>query len=85
MEGDANAILKAILTNDVSHSEYGHVPNDVLVLANEFRFCYFFHVKRVGNSIAYFLAKNSKSSNELQVWMESILEDIALLVIMDYV
>ena len=51
--------------------------NDSLVLASDFRFCNFSHVKRLGNLVAHCLARKSKSSNELQVWIESVLEDIA--------
>ena len=49
------------------YTEYGHVLQDSLVLASEFRVSMFIHVKHVSNSVAHFLAKCSKSSNELQV------------------
>ena len=51
--------------------------NDSLVLASDFRCCNFSHVKRLGNLVAHCLARKSKSSNKLQVWIESVLEDIA--------
>ena len=65
------------------HPEYGHVIQDSLALAAEFRFCKFEHVRRLGNSVVHFLARRSKSSNELQVWIESILDNIAPLVSCD--
>lgn len=47
-------------------------------------FSFFFsHVKRLGNFVAYFLARHSKSGDELQIWIGSILDDIALFVIRD--
>ena len=74
-EGDAELIIKALLGREVDHPEYGHVIQDSLVLATEFRFCKFDHVKRLGNLVAHFLARCSNSSNKLQFWIESILDD----------
>ena len=65
---------------------YEFILNDFLVLAGDICVCFFFffsHVKRLGNFVAHFLARHSKSSNKLQVWIESIPDDIALLVIHD--
>ena len=67
-EGDAKNIIKAILASYSSHPEYGIVISDILKLAGVFSFCNFSHVKRLGNSIAHFLARYSKSRCELQVW-----------------
>ena len=58
-------IIKALRQKDSSHPEYGHVVQDVLFLANDFQFCSFSHVKRIGNLVAHFLAKRSKSGSEL--------------------
>ena len=57
-EGDAEVIIRALLSKEVVHPEYGHILQDSLVLANDFRVCNFVHVKRVGN--------------EQQVWLEVI-------------
>lgn len=59
------------------HPKYGHVIWDILVLATEFWVCKFNHVKCLGNFVAHFLARCSKSGKELQVWIESIPNDIA--------
>ena len=83
MEGDAEVIIKALRQKDSSHPEYGHVIQDVLFLASDFQSCCFYHVKRIGNLIAHCLARNSKSGSELQVWYNTILEDIAPLVTRD--
>ena len=82
-EGDAEVIIRALLSKEVVHLEYGHVLQDSLVLANDFRICNFVHIKRVGNLVAHFLARLAKSSNELQVWLEAIPEDMAPLVSRD--
>ncbi|XP_023892636.1 uncharacterized protein LOC112004627 [Quercus suber] len=60
-EGDAEVIIKALLSMEAVHPEYGHVLQDSLVLANGFKVCKFVHIKRVGNSVAHFLARRSKS------------------------
>ena len=65
------------------HPEYGHVIQDNLALAAEFHFCKFEHVRRLGNSVAHCLARQSKSSDELQVWIESIPVDLVPLVSRD--
>ena len=82
-EGDAEVIIRDLLSKEVVHPKYGHVLQDSLVLANDFRICNFVHIKRVGNSVAHFLARRAKSGNELQVWLEAIPEDIAPLVTKD--
>ena len=65
------------------HPVYGHVITDVLSLATDFQFCSFSFVKRIGNVVAHYLARISKSGNELQVWSNSILEDLTPLVAQD--
>ena len=82
-EGDAEVIIRALLSKEVVHPEYGHLLQDSLVLANGFRVRNFAHIKHVGNLVALFLASRSKSGNELQVWRETIPEDIAPLVLRD--
>ena len=82
-EGDAEVIVRALLAKEVVHPEFGHVLQDALVLADSFRACNFAHIKRVGNSVAHYLARHAKSGDELQVWREAIPEDIAPLVTRD--
>ena len=43
----------------------------------------FTHVKRVSNYVAHFLARRSKSGNELQVWLGSLPNNLAPLVTKD--
>lgn len=82
-EGDANVIIKAIMSLESSHLEYGHVISDVLALVGDFFFCNFSHVKHLENSVAHFLARSSKSGCELQVWHSCVADDIAPLVTHD--
>lgn len=57
--------------------------SDILSEAEDFRSCNFSHVKRIGNTVAHFLAKKSVSGNELLVWIESSPVDVAPLVTQD--
>ena len=63
-------IIKALQGREVHHPNYGHQRK-------------FEHVRHLGNSVAHFLARRSKSSNELQIWIKSILDDLAPLVMRD--
>lgn len=78
VEGDAKVIVKAIMADDVSHPEHGLVISDALILAADFCSCSFTHVKRIGNFVADFLDRCSKSGNELVIWIKSIHDDLAL-------
>lgn len=82
-EGDAEVLITAICKKDVGHPEYGHVIEDNLVLAREFHFNSFCHVRRSGNQVAHHLARRSKSGCELQVWFDTTPKDIAPLVSRD--
>lgn len=67
-EGDAKVIARTLQSREVEQPEYGHVLQDILVLkSTNFRVYNFTHVKCIGNSVAYFLARCSKPSNELEV------------------
>ena len=83
-EGDAEQIIKALRAKEVHHPEYGHVLQDSLVLASDFWVCSFTHVKCVSNSIAHFLTRRSKSRNELQVWLDSLPDDLAPFALRDF-
>ena len=67
IEGDAEIVSNALCEGGSNHPEFGLIINDSLRLASGFHFCNFAHVKRLGNSVAHFLARKSISGNELQV------------------
>ena len=83
VEGDAEIVISALKDGSTSNPEFGHIIQDSLVLANDLRLCIFSHVKRLGNTVAHYLARKARSGNELQVWIESIPDDIAPLVYRD--
>ena len=61
----------------------GHLIGDILVLSTDLGLCNFSFVKRIDNLVAHFLARKAVSGNELQVWINSTLDDIAPLVTPD--
>ena len=79
-EGDSEIVTKALCGGGTNQPEFGLVISDSLVLARSFRSCNFVHVKRLGNLVDHYLARLSKSGNELQVWIESVPDEIAPLV-----
>ncbi|XP_075633754.1 uncharacterized protein LOC142606255 [Castanea sativa] len=83
VEGDAEIVTLALKDGSTSNPKFGHIIQDSLVLANDFHLCVFSHVRRLGNTVAHYLAKKAKSSNELQVCIESVPDDIAPLVYRD--
>ena len=64
-EGDAEIVTNALRDGGLNHPKFSHVINDSLVLASGLHFCNFAHVKWLGNLVAHFLARTSKSGNEL--------------------
>ena len=82
-EGDVELVSKVLCAGGSNNPEFGLIINDSLSLASGFRFCNFTHVKRLGNSVAHFLARKSISGSELQVWMKSVPDDIAPFVVHD--
>lgn len=79
-EVDAEMIINALKDGGTNHLVFGHVIQDSLVLASAFHFSNFSHVKRFVNLVAHYPAMKAKSSNELHVWIEFVLDDIALLI-----
>ena len=66
-EGDLEIVTNALCGGGSNHPKFDLVILDSLVLARGFRSCNFVHVKCLGNLVAHFLARMSKSGNELQV------------------
>ena len=59
-EGDSSVVIDALSQGPGCLSLYGNVIDDILVLAADFQFCEFSHVKRVCNVVADNLAKKAK-------------------------
>ena len=82
-EGDFAEVIQAIIQENSDHPDFGHIIDDIRILAsdlNSFQFC---HVKRNCNVVADALAKRAKNSLSLDVWLEEVPDDIVHLLSFD--
>ena len=64
-EGDSEVVVKALQAQRTSSPNFELILRDTLLLVSDLRNVLFSHVKRTSNSVAHYLAKSAKSSNEL--------------------
>ena len=83
IEGDSLVVINALSQGHGCLSSYGNVIDDILVLADDFQWCEFHHVKRICNVVADMLAKKAKDLLGVRVWLDDLLEDIQPLVLFD--
>ncbi|XP_050290179.1 uncharacterized protein LOC126728397 [Quercus robur] len=82
-EGDSAKVIQAITQENSDHPDFGHIIDDIRILAsdlNSFQFC---PVKRNCNVVADALAKRAKNSSSLDVWLEDVSDDIVHLLSFD--
>ena len=82
-EGDFAEVIQAIIQENLDHPDFGHIIDDIKILAsdlNSFQFC---HVKRNCNVVANALTKRAKNSSSLDVWLEEVPDDIVHLLSFD--
>ena len=63
-------VIQAIIQENSGHPEFGHIIDDIRILATDsipFQVC---HVKRNCNVVADALAKKVKDTLDLAVWLE---------------
>ena len=82
-EGDSVVVIQAVIDSNSELTEYGHIVEDIRILAADFDFIQFSHVKRNCNVVADALAKKAKDSLSLAVWLEEVPEDIAPFLLFD--
>ena len=82
-EGASAMVFQAITHGNSELAEYGHIIEDIRILAADFDFIQFSHVKRNCNVVADALAKKAKDSLSLAVWLEEVPEDIAPFLLFD--
>ena len=59
--GDSEIVFKALVSDDTSFADHGHLVEEAKLLSALFNFCSFSHVKRQGNSAAHHLARHVSS------------------------
>ena len=82
-EGNLSMVISALSQGPGCLSSYGNVIDDILILAVDFQFCEFSHVKRVCNIVADILAKKAKDLLGVRVWLDDLPEDIYSPVLLD--
>ena len=65
LEGDAELIIKALQEKEAEHPVYGHILEGTVVLFLGFYLVSFFYVKRLGDLVAHYLAKQAKFGEEI--------------------
>lgn len=61
-EGDSAMVIQAVIHRNSKSAEYEHIVEDIRILATDFDFIQFSHVKRNSNVVADALAKKAKES-----------------------
>lgn len=84
-EGNVVVVILAIKSGSAKHSSYDHIIDDIIHHSSQLSFFFFFfcYVNRSCNKIVDVLEKKAKVGVELQVWLEKISREIALLVFSD--
>ena len=82
-EGDSAMVIQAVTHGNAKLAEYGHIVEDIRILATDFDFIQFSHVKRNCNVVADALAKKAKDSLNLAVCLEEVPEDIVPALLFD--
>ncbi|XP_075665404.1 uncharacterized protein LOC142635076 [Castanea sativa] len=80
LEGDSEILHKALLVEGRNFTPYGHLVQDVVYFSSFLSAFKTSLVRRSGNKLAHSLARNSKSLNYMQIWMEDVPTDLLLIV-----
>ena len=72
LEDDSEIVIKALVSEDTSFADLGHLVEEAKLLYALFNFCSFSHVKRQGNSAAHHLARHTRHVSTQLVWMEDV-------------
>ena len=75
-EDDSAMVIQVVTHGNAELAEYGHIVEDIRILAADFDFIQFSHVKRNYNAVVDTLAKKAKDSLKLTVWLKEVPEDI---------
>ncbi|KAK7839398.1 hypothetical protein CFP56_018063 [Quercus suber] len=75
-KGDLESSIHAISNRLLLHSSCGHIFQDILLFASSLQSFSFSHVCRQGNTLANALAKITRLSCPLLVWMEFVPPDL---------
>ena len=71
LEGDAQAVIKILNSEEESFSPFDHILASAKYLTDTSRISCS-HVHRIGNFVAYNLAKHARHVSGYKVWMEDV-------------
>ena len=80
LEGKFEILHKALLAEGRNFTPYRHLVQDIVYLSSFFSAFKTFLAHRLGNKLAHSLARNSKTLNHMQIWMEDVPLDLLLVV-----
>lgn len=75
-EGDSKRVITAINNRVPSKKLFGHVIEEIWLLADSFQKCRFGHVKRKGNQLAHCLTRTTILSADLDEWVEDLSSEL---------
>ena len=82
-EGDSETVIKALNSDVMCLTSFGHLVDDAKALILNFANSSFSHVNRTGNTVANKLAKLAKQFQCLQIWYDDIPSNVQHLVLAD--
>uniref|UniRef100_A0A2N9GI95 Reverse transcriptase domain-containing protein n=1 Tax=Fagus sylvatica TaxID=28930 RepID=A0A2N9GI95_FAGSY len=83
LEGDSKIVVDALLFSGPCTTFYGHIIEDIKLIARGLSSVHFQHVKRDGNNLAHLLAKRARLNESLEVWLESVPPELVSKLVLD--
>jgi ribonuclease HI len=83
LEGDSKIVVDALLLSGPCITFYGHIIEDIKLIARGLCSVHFQHVKRDGNNLAHLLAKRARLNKSLEVWLESVPPELVSKLVLD--
>jgi len=82
-KGDSKTIMKALQRRTLFSSSFGHLVQETLFHASSLRSFSFSHTLQQGNAVAHVLIQRARLSFLLLVWMEYVLLNLDMFVLVD--
>ena len=83
LEGDSELVIKALKSNDESLSSFGHILASAKSIT-DVNYISFSQTSRIGNAVAYILAKHARHVTGFKVWMKDVPSHLYSILLADY-
>ncbi|KAK3006199.1 hypothetical protein RJ639_017738 [Escallonia herrerae] len=70
IEGDAADIISALKSKDTNLSKIGHIVDEIKKLVDSFQEVQILHIKRIGNNVAHYFAKEALFVHDMRYWRD---------------